>query len=285
MIEANVVRHHEQRSDLTNTVLLPNTVRVKYAVREMTDHLDLPAPPWRERARAARSARPPRPAREPLTRDAIVDAAIRVIQREGFDGLSMRRLAQELDTAPSSLYAHVSGKEELLDLLIDRVSAEIKVPERPDPQRWREQLKQIARDTHRALTAHADVARAALAHIPVGPQALRVSNAAMEIMLAGGLPPQYAAWALDRIFLYITADAYEGSLLAAKTRAMGQTVEEFFGEFATRMREYYQALPPDRFPALVANVDALLSGGGDERFEFGLSMLVDGLQRYVDEAP
>jgi AcrR family transcriptional regulator len=196
----------------------------------------------------------------------------------------MSRLAQELDTAPSSLYAHVSGRDELLDLLIDRVSEQIHVPERADPSLWREQIKQIARDSHRALTESGDIGRAAIAHIPTGPQALRVANAMLEIMIAGGVPAQYAAWALDRLFLYVAADAHESSLVAAKTRAVGKTVQEYFGEFETRVREYYRALPPDHFPALVANVDALLSGDGNERFEFGLNMLVDGLQRYADEA-
>ena len=77
-----------------------------------------PDPPWwRKRAEPSRE-------RKPLTRDAIVDAALVVLEREGIEGLSMRKLAQELDAGAASLYWHVGDKEELLSLLLDRIVGE-----------------------------------------------------------------------------------------------------------------------------------------------------------------
>ena len=90
--------------------------------------VDLPEPPWRRRSKKTR--------RQVLDRDRIVEVALRIIDEEGIDGLSMRRIAEELDTGPASLYAHVSGKEELLDLVLDRVIGEIELPE-PDPAHGR----------------------------------------------------------------------------------------------------------------------------------------------------
>ena len=100
-----------------------------------------PEPPWRRRQGEA-----PRAERRPLTRDAIVDAALGLLDRQGLAGLSMRRLAQELGVGAASLYWHVRDKEELLGLLLDRIVGESEVPE-PDPDNWQEQIKQVGRET------------------------------------------------------------------------------------------------------------------------------------------
>jgi AcrR family transcriptional regulator len=206
---------------------------------------------------------------------------MRILDREGIDAVSMRRIAQDLDTGPSSLYAHVANKDELLELIIERIAATVDVPE-PDPARWKAQLKQFALDLYAALVAHADVSRAALGTIPTGPQALRISEGMLAIMLAGGVPPQVAAWALDRIFLYVNADAFEGTLFGAKQLPEGMTPEEYMHQFIGQLRDYFAALPADRYPNTRMHAEALTTGGGQERFEFGLDMLIDGLDRYID---
>src|SRR5436190_16391630 len=95
---------------------------------------ELPDPPWAKR-RA-------KPERKRLSRDAIVDTAFAVLDKHGYGGFNMRRVADALGTGPASLYAHVTGKEELLDLMIDRMAAAIEVPD-PDPERWQEQVKAV----------------------------------------------------------------------------------------------------------------------------------------------
>jgi AcrR family transcriptional regulator len=240
---------------------------------------ELPPPPWR----TSRVARPARAARQPIHRDHIVAIALRIVASEGIEAVSMRRIAQELDTGPSSLYAHVASKDELLDLMIERISAGIEVAPL-DPSQWQEQVKNIARAVYHAFVAHGDIARAALARIPVDPESLRLSEAMFAAMLAGGVPPQIAAWALDRIFLYIVADAFEGSLYGAQVKASGRDEMEFIQETFGQLRVYLAALPKDRYPVVSAHATELTSGDGDERFEFGLAMLVDGLDRYVSAA-
>lgn len=230
----------------------------------------VPVPPWRTPPKAVN-------VRQPLSQERIVQTGLQLLDAEGLDGVSMRRVAQELGTGPASLYAHVSGKEELLDLIFDRVLGEVELPDEPDPQRWIEQVRQIAVSAHRVMCAHADIARVALANVPVGPNALRIAEKQLQIMRAGGVPAQVAAWMIDRLSLYIVADAYEGSLLRVRSREGGeQALAEYFG----RIEAYYRSLPPDRFPAFTAHVEELMSGKDEERFEFGLDILLAGLARF-----
>src|SRR5690348_16561841 len=117
-------------------------------------------PPWRPGG--IRRPKPVRPAKMPLTRAEIVQAGLRIVQREGIDAVSMRRVASEFDTGPSSLYAHVTNKDELLQLMFDELCGLVETPA-PVAARWKEQVKELARSGHKALTDHNDLARAALA--------------------------------------------------------------------------------------------------------------------------
>src|SRR5215211_8875628 len=123
----------------------------------------VPEPPWR-RSRAE----PARSDRRPLTQEAIVDAGLELLERDGMVGLSMRKLAQELGTGAASLYWHVRDKEELLSLLLDRIVGEADVPE-PDPENWQAQVKELLRAARRLLSERRDAAQLSLGRIPAGP--------------------------------------------------------------------------------------------------------------------
>ncbi len=113
------------------------------------------------------------------------------LDREGLAALSMRKLADELGTGAASLYWHVGSKDGLLDLVMDQIIGEGKVPD-PDPDRWREQLKQVARDQRAASLRHPWLVRVSIGRIPMGPNALRYSERILAILRAGGLPPRLA---------------------------------------------------------------------------------------------
>jgi AcrR family transcriptional regulator len=236
----------------------------------MTGTTEIPPPPWRRPRKDARR-------RRPLSRELIVDTAMRILDAEGLDALSMRRVAMELRTGPASLYAHVANKDELLELMIDRVLGEIEVPV-PEPGRWQEQLMESARAAHRVWTRHPGIARAALANIPVGPNSLRFGEDTLAILRAGGVPDQPAAWFLDRFALYVLADAFEESL----HRERGRTTPEDAAEYVAQIRGYYLSLPPDRFPIITSMVEPLTSGDGAERLQFGVELMVRGLASYTD---
>ena len=228
----------------------------------------LPEPPRRGR----RSSRP-EPVRRPLNRDRIVDAALRILDAGGLDAVSMRSVAEALGTGPASLYAHVSGKDELLSLLIERLAGEMHLPE-PDPERWQEQIKELVREMHSALLAHRDLARASMGTIPLGESALRVTDRMIELLALGGLPERVIAHAVDLLPLYAVATAFEQSLAGERTST------EDGARYLAEVDAYLAALPPDRFPNLAAFAPELAKGDAGERFEFGLDVLVAGLAAY-----
>lgn len=238
---------------------------------------EMPTPPGRKPRKAA--AQP----RQPLTQESIVATAIRVLDAEGLEAVTMRRVAQELGTGPASLYAHVSGKEELRELMLDRVAAEIRLPD-PDPERWQEQLKELAREIRRVFTSHRDIAMVSMGMVPTGPHLLDVAEAELALMRAGGVPKEIAGIAVDTLGMFLDADAIEDTIYLAKAPA-GQDPWEHFQEYFGKIQEYFRALPPDRYPVLTGMVDELTAKDGDGRFEFGLDLLVRGIASYVEEPP
>jgi AcrR family transcriptional regulator len=227
-----------------------------------------------------RAIQPQRSAKNPLSRDQIVQAALRIVKAEGIDGVSMRRVAAEFDTGPSSLYAHVANKDELLQLMFDEVCGMMAIPPLDAP-RWKEQVLEMARTAHDVLLDHYDLARAALATIPTGPNALRASDAMIGMMVSGGIPPQIAAWAMDRIFLYITADAYEMSIWRGEVGEAGTAQEAFTTQLTDDLVAYFEQVPEDLYPNIRKYAREMASGGAEARFELGLAMLIDGLDKYV----
>ncbi len=221
-----------------------------------------PEPPWRRR----RDDSP----RQPLTRDAIVDAALTVLDRDGLSGLSMRKLAQELDVGAASLYWHVRDKEELLGLLLDRIVGEARVVD-PDPDNWREQVKELARENRRLLQSHRDAAQISLGRIPIGPHSMPVLERNLAVLMAAGLPPRVIALAADMFALFVGGFAFEESMDNAQPADTGE------------LAEYFRSLPADDFPTLVALADQLVEGDRDERFEFAVELLVRGLEAMADD--
>ena len=242
----------------------------------MPNDPDLPPPPW-QRAPDRRSRR----RREPISRAAIVAAAIGLLDREGLAALSMRRLAEELGTGAASLYWHVGSKDGLLDLVLDEVIGEGKVPD-PDPDRWQEQLKQIARDQRAASHRHPWVVRVSIGRIPMGPNALRYSERILAILRAGGLPPHLAVqgyllliatingFTIDETGVDDSVDGRDGSM---------SLDPDSLQEIADMASDYVASLPADRFPNMTALAGEFAFSDPDERFELLIDIFVDGLSR------
>jgi TetR/AcrR family transcriptional regulator, tetracycline repressor protein len=233
----------------------------------------IPEPPWKAAPRK-------RPARTPLSQEAIVDAAFRVLDREGSAGLSMRRVADELRTGPASLYWHVANKDALVDLVIDRVASQVSLPE-PDPDRWQEQLREWLIEVRRVFDRHPGVAALTLGRIPVGPNLLRWTEWTLGLLRGAGIPDRIAAYAGDLLGLYLGATGFEAAL--APTSSTGEPIQV---EDAVRMvRGYYESMPADQFPNVLATLDDLFSGGPEERFELGLDVILRGLASYARPDP
>jgi AcrR family transcriptional regulator len=215
----------------------------------------------------------------PLTREAIVDAAIRVLDAEGMEGLSMRRVGEELGTGAGSLYWHVRNKEELFQLIFERVTEQMVLPD-PDPAHWKEQLRELAHKMRELLKSHRDVAQLSLGRIPMGPTLALYSEWLFTLLKPVGIPDQVIAYIGDLFGLYVGAYAFEESLGISSP-----TGEEMSPDQITAMfREYTLSLPEDRFPHTRAAADLLFAGGPDERYEFGIELLLRGLESYAVES-
>src|ERR1700754_2212385 len=213
-----------------------------------------------------------RPQRRTLSPDAIVDAAVAVLDAGGVDSLNMRAVADRLGTGPAPLSAHFAGKEELLAAMIDKIAANLPLAS-VDSGPWQEQLKDAIRAMRRELGAHHDLAKASLGTIPTGPNALRWLDHILGVLRHAGLPDQVIAYAVDILPLYATATAYEESLYTAKE--LPDEGEQYIAE----MRRYFQSLPPDRFANVIAMaVPLTTTATPDARFEFGLDALVRGIE-------
>jgi AcrR family transcriptional regulator len=225
-----------------------------------------------EGARAPSRSRRDRPAKPALSREAIVDAGLAIVRDEGIDALTMRRLAQALDTGAASLYVYVANREELWELLFDAAIAAVET-EPTDPSRWREQLHALAwRTVHVMAVEYPGIARLAMTHIPSGENALRIAESMLSLLRAGGVSDQSAAYAADFLSTYINAIAYEQSTYAT----LHDDPEHDLREVA-RVAERFAALSPERYPTLTALGDQMTRGDGAERFALGIDVIVNGL--------
>jgi AcrR family transcriptional regulator len=214
-----------------------------------------------------------RPAKAPLSLDAIVDAALAIVSAEGLDAVSMRRVATALDTGAGSLYVYVDSREALVDALSDRVLDAIAL-EVPDPRRWRQQLHALAGRMLGALVAHPGLAAASMITPPQTEATFRLLENLLGILLAGGLDPQDAVWTADMIAALVTYTAIEAEVRRPDATAMVDDV-----------RAAIAGLPADRFPILTAHAAQLVSGDVDRRFRFAIDVVLDGVSTKAPESP
>ena len=206
-----------------------------------------------------------RPAKAPLSEDAVVDAALALLQSDGLEAVTMRRVAAALDTGAASLYVYVSGRDGLLQAMQDRIIATIEL-EDPDPSRWREQLHTLLDRGRQALVAHPGIAVTLMAAPPSSRASLVLVENMLGILLAAGVGRQDAAWAADIFAMLVSYAANEADARRADP-----------GEQAAGLHQTFTALPPDQFPLVTASAAQLVAGDPDERFRYAVDVVVDGL--------
>jgi AcrR family transcriptional regulator len=213
-----------------------------------------------------------RPAKAPLSEDAVVDAALAILKSEGLQAVTMRRVAAALDTGAMSLYVYVSGREGLLQAMLDRVTSTIQL-EAPDPSRWRAQLHSLLARMRQALIAHPGIAAMTLVDPPTTEAVLLLTENLLGILLAGGLDPQDAAWACDILVSLVTAAASEDDV----RHPPGRSDDGDHHERVDKLYRTFAGLPSDRFPLLAAHAAQMVAGDGDERFRFAIDVVIDGV--------
>ena len=213
----------------------------------------------------------PTTGRRPLTVGRVTETALAMVARDGYEALTMRRLAAELGTGAASLYAHVVNKEDLDELLIGALAAQVRLPE-PDPARWREQVTDVCTQLRDAYLAHPGISRAAMAAAPSNRETLRLAEGLLALLVVGGTDPQAAAWGIDALVLYVGAYCLEVAAYERRRRSP----DDAWVVGREELLERFAALP-DTFPQTKRYAAELTSGQGHQRFDFTLGLLLDGL--------
>ncbi|NLX11876.1 MAG: TetR family transcriptional regulator [Chloroflexi bacterium] len=202
-----------------------------------------------------------------LDQKLIVRAALDLLDEVGLDALSMRRLAEKLNIKAASLYWHVRDKEHLLSLLADEICAAMLVPDSTLP--WREQIEALGHENRRALRSHRDAARVLAQTLPLGPNRLRLMEVALTVLLKAGFSPRDAAYAGFLLNDYVTMFVVEETRFSAEDQAA--KIEQIY-------TDWFASLSPEEFPTLRSLAGHLLADNADERFSFGMEVLLDGLE-------
>jgi AcrR family transcriptional regulator len=216
---------------------------------------------------------PPDAAEKPrraLTRERVVAEALTVISTDGAGALSMRALATRLGVVPAALYRHVRSKEQLLDLVVDGVLAEVDC-QPGHSLAWTEQVKVLAHRLRAALEDHPGIAGLLKTRDPLGPHSLALAEAFLAPLQAAGLPQRETALAFSLIYDYTL-----GFALTDRTTVNEQRIQDT----ATRrkLHAFFRSLPADRFPALAALGEHIWAGNRDQRFTTSLDTLLGGIQ-------
>jgi AcrR family transcriptional regulator len=211
----------------------------------------------------------PRRRREPLTRQAIVGAAMQLADARGVDGLSTRAIATRLGTGPTSMYWHVPTQADLYELMVDEAIGEIALPAAPSGD-WRADLRALAGGTLAIFTGHPWLAQLGV-QPGVGPCSRRYGEFAIAVLTAAGVGHEAAIQATAVVNNYVIG--------FAQRRAAWQQLAHRVGlapEWDARLDRYLAALS-DTDPALAEHVEVRSRLVDDDNFALGLECVLDGV--------
>jgi len=215
------------------------------------------------------ASRRERPAKPALTRKGIVAAAVRVMQAEGLDRVTMRRVAHELDTGAASLYVYVRNTAELHAAMLDQLLGDVDLGPVTTAGDWRERLADVLWSYTRILFGQPGLAQSALVTRPSGPAYLGLAEGILALLAAGGVPADRAAWAVDLLLHFATSTAAEQG---ARERAIDAHDEE--DALVTALRD----APAGTYPHIAAlGAEQLMSGSGQDRLRWGFDVLLTGI--------
>jgi AcrR family transcriptional regulator len=209
--------------------------------------------------------------RPQLTRQRVVAEALAVIAQDGAQALTMRSLATRLGVVPGALYHHVGNKQQLQDLVLDNVLAEVDVHTDPSLA-WTEQLKVLAHRLRQVLEQHPGIAGILKTRDPLGPHSLALAEAVLSPLQTAGFADRQAGLAFFLLLDYTIGFAVSSPRTSVNEQRVRDTA------IRAQLHEFFRSLPPDRFPALVALGEHVWVDNRDERFTAGLDVLVDGLE-------
>jgi AcrR family transcriptional regulator len=214
--------------------------------------------------------------RPPLSRDRVLRTAITLADERGVSELTMRKLAKELGIEAMSLYHHVANKDDLLDGMIDIVFGEIDAPAAGGD--WKAELRKRAVSTLAALRRHPWAVGEMEGRSNHGPSNLRIHDAVLGCLLGAGFSDEMAVHA------YSVQDAYIYGFALQQTDMSPETPADFAAVAQQQMVDYQAVLAG--YPNLVRVVGGHVAKVGydyDAEFLFGLDVILDGLERLLEE--
>jgi AcrR family transcriptional regulator len=199
-----------------------------------------------------------------LTRASIVEGAIELVDREGLDALTMRRLAMHLDVGTMTLYGYFRDKRELVDALVDAVAERTPLPRLRGS--WRQRLAQLMTHLHASLSAYPELARLRVAEPIATPGAFRFTEAAVAVLRDAGFDATLAARHFRTLFVY----TFGVAVFSPAGGAAGQRA---------RVAGALAALPAGEYPVLSGQLVEMLDAlDGEDQFLHGLDVLLDGIE-------
>jgi AcrR family transcriptional regulator len=205
--------------------------------------------------------RGPRPG---LSRERVIEAASRFLDRHGLEALSMRRLGEELGVGTMTLYGYFRNKEELLDALVDATAEKIQIPR--GRRGWRSKIRALMEEIRTTLSERPAGVLLRQRRPMWSPGALRVSEAGIQALREAGFSKADAARAYRSLFNYTFGFA-------------AFTPPDVSSELRRKALATLAALPEDQYPAQTEAASELADAiGGEAQFHYGLDLLLDGLE-------
>jgi len=221
------------------------------------------------------SARGPK---QKITLDQLIEAGMAVSEKEGWEGLSMRKLAQHLGVGVMSLYTYVPGKEQLFELMVDRAYGTRKFPDKSLP--WRAQVELHAREARAMYARFPWMLHANLWRTPLGPHVMDQQEDLYRAVMASGLNKADTVRVTGAIEAHVFGVARGEITDARESARTGVTADQYWESRGGFWQTYYS---PERFPTMTAIWE---SGAFDEPpmagAEFGLARLLDGVELLIE---
>ena len=208
-----------------------------------------------------------RPAKPPLTREGIIAVTLRLLQAEGLERVTMRRLARELDTGPASLYVYIDNMADLHGAVLDQLLCEIDLRAGAPTGGWRARLVELLVAYTELLFAHPSLARSALTLRPSGPNYVRLVDSVLALLRTGGVPAGQAAWGVNLLLQLATATAAEHGTRRECAGAGGAEEEA---------AQFWRQVSAGEYPG-IAWASADLFTGGPRRMRWAFDILIAGI--------
>ncbi|MGV9713711.1 TetR/AcrR family transcriptional regulator C-terminal domain-containing protein [Gordonia sp. NPDC003424] len=196
----------------------------------------------------------------------IISTARDIVDSSGLEALTMRTLANALNTSPTVLYRAVNDRDELLDHVVDQTLAEITFDFSDDDAEWRHDCQSAAEAMFAVLSTHREIAPLLIERVPVGPNALMMREQMLAMLLAHGFSVSEAALTFATVARYVIGFAAQ---LSAEAR--GRAIEP------DALSELYKSFDPQIYPATVAVADALPRQTLKDEFANGLDLMLETL--------